>query len=334
MFFICSFYTNVYTQNDFRTIMIEDHIFSDGAHKVSAADIDNDSNIDVIGNIDILTVNTNSFNYYMNSGSRTFVNTAFIEDVEPLNSIAYVVKPISCIGDEGATIQVIAEGGTMPYQYELLDENNNVLISGQASNNFNIMNEGIYIIRVRDNEDETFENYVSIQEPLPLEADILVTDVTNNEANDGRIEISVNQGSEPYLYSLNEGSLTYNNVFSNLAPGSYSVYVIDSNDCEKTISATISETEILSTSSNMKSSGLYLYPNPLERGDVTIILEDNSVSDIHWFLYSSDGRQILSKTAKVVNNALKINMDGLYSGMYYLRVKTYYQTYNLKIIKK
>ena len=72
----------------------------------------------------------------------------------------------------------------------------------------------------------------------------------------------------------------------------------------------------------------------MEKGDVTVTLEDSSLKNVQLSLYTSGGRQILGKTAEVANGIVKINMDGFSSGMYSLKIETSNATYTRKIIKK
>ena len=68
--------------------------------------------------------------------------------------------------------------------------------------------------------------------PSPTDILFATTNVIN-QGPDGIIEIlSVTSGVSPYLYSINNSGFTSNKIYSNLAPGNYTITVRDTNGCE------------------------------------------------------------------------------------------------------
>ncbi|WP_289062661.1 FG-GAP-like repeat-containing protein [uncultured Zobellia sp.] len=182
-----------------------------------------------------------------------FQSTVSIESEQndSLISTAFLINSISCPGANDAEIQVEATGGSEPYQYELLDESYNVLTPTQANNIFENLAPGNYMLKVIDDTpQESFSNLITILEPEELHTTFSKVDVSCFGANDGSIEVNADGGSAPYQYSINSGNLTSNNIFSNLSAATYTITVVDSNGCQKTISAIISEPEILVIETN------------------------------------------------------------------------------------
>jgi len=65
--------------------------------------------------------------------------------------------------------------------------------------------------------------------------------------NDGSIQVdNVSGGNPPYLYSLNDGPFSDENVFRNLPAGNYTLTVEDADGCRDQLTFTISEPEELS----------------------------------------------------------------------------------------
>lgn len=74
------------------------------------------------------------------------------------------------------------------------------------------------------------------------------------KANDGIITATGTGGLPPLLYSINGTLYAAGNVFSGLAPGSYTVYVKDANNCIKTATATVANASGLGLSISSISS--------------------------------------------------------------------------------
>ncbi|MEO0572165.1 MAG: Calx-beta domain-containing protein, partial [Bacteroidota bacterium] len=158
---------------------------------------------------------------------------------EPL-SLTTAVSEILCNGSSEAAIQADATGGTAPYQYELLDGNGDiVLIPLQSSNIFEDLGVGDYLTRVQDSNGDTAETNITISEPLPIATTATITYPNCPSNNDAIIAISTSGGIPPYEYSLDGFQYMGSNVFNNLAPGVYSVFVRDSFGCESISTAVV-----------------------------------------------------------------------------------------------
>ena len=82
-----------------------------------------------------------------------------------------------------------------------------------------------------------------IEEVTPLQASANST-VSNCEANDGTITVSVTGGIAPYTYTIN-GNTSTSNTFAGLAAGAYTVSVEDANNCATSVAVTVGETNCL-----------------------------------------------------------------------------------------
>jgi hypothetical protein len=74
-------------------------------------------------------------------------------------------------------------------------------------------------------------------EPISCDGSLILvvdstTPLTTCAANDGTITVIASGGNGPYQYKLNNGTLQSATTFGNLSTGSYTVTVIDANDCE------------------------------------------------------------------------------------------------------
>ena len=147
--------------------------------------------------------------------------------------------PTSCSGINNGTITVTSGGGSFPYQYSL---NGGPL---QSSNVFNGLATGNYTIRVIDVNGCNSSYPVTINPGIALNATISKTNVSCNGAANGTITVNVLTGTSPYQYSLDNITWLTSNMFTGLAPGTYTVYYRDNNACSNSQPVTITQPAIL-----------------------------------------------------------------------------------------
>lgn len=223
---------------------------------------------------------------------------------DPLQVTTVKISAVSCNGSQDATIQIDAVGGVKPYQYILLDENQNVIIPAQAINLFEDLRHGNYIVKVIDDTSaESFSNTITIDEPEELQASSTKTNVSCNGADDAIIEVDASGGLAPYQYRVNSGSLTNNNIFSNLSPATYLITVIDSNGCQKTNNVLIGEPEILAIDAN--------------KSDITC----KGLNDGNIIVYGSGGTAPYEYSFDGTNYSANNNFNDLVSATYNVFVK-------------
>jgi hypothetical protein len=171
--------------------------------------------------------------------------TSVITEPTTLSASASGTLP-TCSNSSDGTITVTASGGTSPYEYDLANT------GYQTSNVFSNLSSGSYTGRVRDNNGCIGAFSVDITR-TQVSATVTQTNVTCNGDDDGTITVTSPSGGTGtgYEVKLNSNG-TYVNLetetYSNLAPGTYTVYVKDSNDCERTYSITITENAVVTAS--------------------------------------------------------------------------------------
>lgn len=140
-------------------------------------------------------------------------------------------------GGQDGSISISVTGGSPPYQYSI----------GGAfadSPNFTNLAAGTYFITVKDANGCTLNDNYTINEPpscfnLPVLTQI--TNVSCTNQTDGKIVVNMVVGTPPYQYSLNDSPFTPNPVFESLTAGTYTIKVVDSNNC--TGAATVQVTQ-------------------------------------------------------------------------------------------
>ncbi len=138
---------------------------------------------------------------------------------------------IDCAGNESGLINIIVNGGLMPYEYTWNNGESTATIDNLAA--------GTYEVTVSDANGCSVNAVYEINEPNALTATTEVTDVRCFSGDDGLIEVFVNGGNAPYNYEWSNG----NNlpVNEDVTAGEYSVTVYDANQCSITTTVTVTE---------------------------------------------------------------------------------------------
>ena len=99
----------------------------------------------------------------------------------------------------------------------------------QGSNIFSNQPNGVYTVTVMDANGCTATTTAIVAVNSIVVNASITANVFCFGGNDGQITVTVGGGLAPFQYSLNGGSFQSSNIFSNLAPGSYTVEVVDVN---------------------------------------------------------------------------------------------------------
>jgi gliding motility-associated-like protein len=130
---------------------------------------------------------------------------------------------VSAFGNSDGAVTVAGSGGTSPYQYKT---------GGgiyQDSGTFGSLAAGTYTITMRDINLCTFDITVTVtQPPEPLSGKTTsIINVPCFGTSTGSVTVTGSGGKPPYEYKLGTGSYQSSGTFGNLATGSYTVTVRD-----------------------------------------------------------------------------------------------------------
>ena len=144
-----------------------------------------------------------------------------------------VTDPL-CFDAEGIAT-VSATGGTAPYTY--LWSNGDTLSSVTVK-------AGTYTVSATDHNGCVESKSVTVQQPLPITAQVTTKDETCTDSHDGTASVQASGGHAPYTYTWSNGSS--DSLITNLSPGIYTVTVTDANDCQTIATSTILAAEAVS----------------------------------------------------------------------------------------
>jgi gliding motility-associated-like protein len=138
---------------------------------------------------------------------------------------------ISCFNGNNGSATISASGGVAPYTYLW---NNGSTLSSQTN-----LIAGNNTVTITDSKLCSLLKNISITQPTEL----LVTETHQNiscyNGNNGTINLTVNGGTAPYIYSWSTNSTSQN--LTNLTAGSYSVTVTDANSCTKNLTIILTQ---------------------------------------------------------------------------------------------
>ncbi len=151
--------------------------------------------------------------------------------VNPLApSISAIVESPSCFPDNDGSIDIIVSGGMMPYSFIWNDGDIN-------EDRYNISN-GTYSVTVTDaNNCSNVKNNIVVSVSNPPSLSYITKNPSCNPPNNGEIDLIVYNGTMPYSYNWNTGETTQD--ITGLAPGNYSVTVIDGKNCTATVTISL-----------------------------------------------------------------------------------------------
>lgn len=135
-------------------------------------------------------------------------------------------------GAENGGFTVNATGGEAPYEFSSE-------IGTNADGAFIKVKAGSYVVVATDAKGCSVELNVTIQNQSGVNLEEVVVNDSGCDTSNGAIHISATGGEEPYSFSLNGNTAQSSNVFTDLAPGDYSVSVKDQTGCEITQSVKV-----------------------------------------------------------------------------------------------
>lgn len=126
--------------------------------------------------------------------------------------------------EPNGSIETEVTGGVPPYTY--------VWSNGATTSNLQDLVAGTYSVTVTDQLGATAAASATVTTEVdPMVLEIISTDETAEDANDGTATVEVSGGLQPYSYLWSNGEITAS--IQDLSPGTYSVTVTDDAGCSE-----------------------------------------------------------------------------------------------------
>ncbi len=214
---------------------------------------------------------------------------------------------VSCFGDSNGSASVInVQGGVAPYSY--------LWNIGLTTPDVDGLAPGIYTCMITDHNGCVSEASVQIDEPNILEVDnVVATDATSEEQNNGSISIDVNGGTAPYVVTWNNGMT--GTMIQGLVPGEYTYTVVDANGCTIAISDPILIGGSVSNQYVSWAEYITLAPNP-SNGNVIVSWDGLSGNNGNITLSTLEGKRLHARQISNATGTWDLSEFNLSNGVY------------------
>ena len=211
-----------------------------------------------------------------------------------------------CWGDQNGQIQLTVSGGTQPYTFQW----NN----GSTTEDLANLSSGTYTCNVTDSLGCVKTIQLVVSSPDQITADMATVKPQKGKDN-GSITATVAGGTAPFQYLWNNGST--DPVITNLAPGTYTLKVIDANGCIRDFDVVLEEA--VGTLSLDILEQVNVYPNP-SNGNFWIeaTFSKNTVVDLT--ILDLLGREVVNQQFEGNEFKSQIDMHNFNSGTYFIRI--------------
>jgi len=231
-----------------------------------------------------------------------FIGNVFVEEPMPLSSQLIISNP-SCAESDDGIVQLIIEGGTLPYSLNWNGEDPTALPGGK------------YMVTITDGNGCEFEVQATLVAPEPIEVTIETTNVLD-EFTLGTASININGGTLPYQIEWSNGVLNQLQI-ANLESGEYSVSIADAMNCNLNVIFTIASSVGYK---ERRATDISIYPNPTHH-TVTIDYElPTGVTAADLLIINSVGQTVKTYRISSVENRVNHDLSDLSPGNYFYQI--------------
>ncbi len=255
--------------------------------------------------------------------------TITITEPPALTALVNTSTPL-CHGEHTGLAIAQITGGTAPYTY-LWNVNNehNDTLSGLAA--------GVYDVTVTDNNNCSANATALVGEPASNVSNIIKTDASCTNCNDGNIVIMVSGSPATYTFVWNPMVVGNTNHAGNLAIGSYTVTITSQNGCIEEVRFNIEDMHSSTGIANQdrEERELNIFPNPAQSNFFLDKADFTQGSKILVVLYNAMGKEVYSKVLMHEGEAIAVDTENrLVSGVYLVIASSDDRYYRKRLVIK
>ncbi|MEK6154957.1 T9SS type B sorting domain-containing protein [Flavobacteriaceae bacterium 3-367] len=157
------------------------------------------------------------------------------------------ITAMSCQNGNIGSVTINTLGGWGGNRYTLIQPDASVRGPKNGRTFSNLSQAGLYQVSVTDANGCTITDSFTL---TPLDSPVLTIDAATDYCYDNvdaaSIVVNASLGTAPYQYRINGGTLGGSNSFGGLTPGTYTVEVVDANDCRDDVTVII-EPEVIAS---------------------------------------------------------------------------------------
>lgn len=210
------------------------------------------------------------------NGCNDVINYNILQPASAL-SLSAITNDAFCNGESSGSIQIIASGGTSPYEYTWYQ---NSQVINQHSSQLDSILAGSYTVLVVDNHGCSHDTIIQIDEPAALVWSASTVDNLCFGETNGTISLSINGGTGPFIFNWSNGATSQN--LNSLPAGTYSVTITDNNGCEQF--ATI---DILQPGAPLTASVQAIDVKCFGDSTGSVLLTSNGGTPVYTYLWSN-----------------------------------------------
>ncbi len=171
-------------------------------------------------------------------------DTATLVIEEPSTAFAISslsVTEMSCQNGNIGSVRINTVGGWGGNRYTLTQPDGSTRGPKNGSTFSNLSQDGLYQVSVTDaNGCTVTDSFTLTRLDAPtLTLDSGASDLCYDNFTAATLVVNATGGLAPYQYRINNGTLGASNSFAGLSPGTYTIEVVDANDCRDTVTTTI-----------------------------------------------------------------------------------------------
>lgn len=216
------------------------------------------------------------------------------------------VTDMSCQNGNIGAVRINTVGGWGGNRYTLTQPDGSTRGPKNGSTFSNLSQDGTYQVSVTDaNGCTVTDSFTLTRLAAPtLTLDNVASDYCYDNFTAATLVVNASGGLAPYQYRINGGPLGASNSFAGLTPGTYTIQVVDANDCRDTVTATI-EPQVMANATTIQELDCAGPPGQIQ---VDISNGYTSSGDYDIYEVSINGAPYTSDNNNIAGNSFVYNI--------------------------